>query len=77
MSRPPALISRQLGKRKPISIPYWLAWLAAKCGDLLGKRFPLNSEKLAKITGTLTFSNAKARRELNWEPLDVMGNYKV
>jgi len=25
----------------------------------------------------LTFSNEKARKELGWEPLDVLTNYKI
>lgn len=70
-------VAKQLGKGKPISIPYWLAWCMAKVGDLLGSKAPINSYKLEKMTKSLTFSNEKARRELGWEPLDVLTNYKV
>lgn len=70
-------VARQLGKRKPISIPYWVAWCMAMVGNLLGSKAPINSYKLEKMTQSLTFSNEKARRELNWEPLDVLENYKV
>ncbi|MBO5407335.1 MAG: NAD(P)-dependent oxidoreductase [Bacteroidales bacterium] len=70
-------VARQLGKRKPISIPYWIAWCMSKVGDLLGRRAPINSDKLEKMTKSLTFSNEKARRELGWEPLDVLENYKI
>lgn len=70
-------VARQLGKRKPISIPYWTAWCMAKLGDLLGSKAPINSYKLEKMTQSLTFSNEKARRELGWEPLDVLENYKI
>ena len=48
----------------------------AKTGDLLGSKAPINSYKLEKMTKSLTFSNEKARRELGWEPLDVLENYK-
>lgn len=72
-----ASVARQLGKRKPISIPYWMAWCMAKLGDLLGKKAPINSYKLEKMTKSLTFSNDKARRELGWEPLDVLTNYEI
>ena len=72
-----ASVARQLGKRKPVSIPYWVAWCMAKVGDLLGSKAPINSYKLEKMTKSLTFSNEKARRELNWEPLDVLENYKL
>lgn len=70
-------VARQLGKGKPVSIPYWMAWCMAKVGDLLGRRAPINSDKLEKMTKSLTFSNEKARRELGWEPLDVLDNYKI
>lgn len=70
-------VAKQLGKRKPLNIPYWMAWCMAKVGDLLGSKAPINSYKLDKMTMSLTFSNEKARRVLGWEPLDVLENYKV
>ena len=70
-------VAKQLGKGKPLSIPYWMAWCMAKVGDLLGNKAPINSYKLEKMTKSLTFSNQKARTELNWEPLDVLTNYKI
>ncbi len=70
-------VARQLGKRPPVSIPYWMAWCMAKVGDLLGSKAPINSLKLEKITKSLTFSNEKARRELGWEPMDVLENYMI
>lgn len=72
-----ASVAKQLGKHKPISIPYWMAWWMAKLGDLFGSKAPINSYKLEKMTKSLTFSNDKARRELGWEPLDVLMNYKI
>jgi len=72
-----ASVAKQLGKHKPISIPYWMAWCMAKVGDLLGSKAPINSYKLEKMTKSLTFSNEKARKELGWEPLDVLENYKI
>lgn len=70
-------VAKQLGKGKPMNIPYWMAWCMAKVGDLLGSKAPLNSYKLEKMTKSLTFSNEKARKELGWEPLDVLDNYKI
>ena len=70
-------VAKQLGKGKPLNIPYWMAWCMAKVGDLLGSKAPINSYKLEKMTQSLTFSNEKARRELGWEPMDVLTNYKV
>lgn len=72
-----ASVAKQLGKHKPISIPYWMAWCMAKVGDLLGSKAPINTYKLEKMTKSLTFSNEKARKELGWEPLDVLENYKI
>lgn len=70
-------VAKQLGKHKPINIPYWMAWCLAKVGDLIGSKAPINSNKLEKMTQSLTFSNEKARKELGWEPMDVLANYKV
>ena len=70
-------VAKQLGKGKPLDIPYWLAWCLAKVGDLLGDKAPINSYKLEKMTKSLTFSNEKAKHELGWEPLDVLENFKV
>ena len=70
-------VAKQLGKGKPLDIPYWLAWCLAKVGDLLGSKAPINSYKLEKMTKSLTFSNEKARKELGWEPLDVLRNYVI
>lgn len=71
------LICAHLGKSEPISIPYFVAKGLALVGDCLGKRAPINSNKLDKITKSLTFSNEKARKELGWEPLDVMDNFTI
>lgn len=70
-------VAKQLGKGKPLNIPYWMAWCMAKVGDFLGNKAPINSYKLEKMTKSLTFSNEKARKELAWEPLDVLENYKI
>lgn len=70
-------VAKQLGKGKPFDIPYWMAWCMAKVGDLLGSKAPINSYKLDKMTKSLTFSNEKARRELGWDPLDVLENYRI
>lgn len=71
------LIAQQLNKHAPLFIPYWLAKSMALAGDLVGKGAPINSLKLSKITESLTFSNEKAKRELNWQPLNVLENFKI
>ena len=71
------LICKQMNKSLPLSIPYWLAKGMALIGDCLGKKAPLNSLKLNKITKSLTFSNEKAMRELGWKPTNVLENFKI
>lgn len=69
-----AVIARQLGKRKPISVPYSFAKCLALVGDLFSC-FPINSKRLEKIVTSDTWCNEKAKRELGWKPMDVLGNY--
>lgn len=71
------VMAKQLGKRAPISVPYWMAWCLAKIGDVVGDKWPINSQRLAKIVTDDTISNAKAKRELGWQPMDVLTNYKI
>ena len=71
------LMAKQLGKGKPLNVPYWIAWCMAKIGDCLGAKAPINSYKLEKMTKNLTFSNEKARKKLGWEPLDVLTHYQI
>lgn len=71
-----ATIAKQLGKRKPINIPYWMAKCLAWVGDVVSF-FPINSARLEKIVTSDTWSNEKAKRELGWQPMDVLENYKI
>lgn len=70
-------ISKQLGKSfSPFSIPYWMAWCMAKIGDKLGT-LPIDSHRLEQLTKSNTYSNTKAKKALDWEPLDVIENFKI
>ena len=71
------LICKQLNKKGVLSVPYFVAKGLAIIGDLLGNMAPINSDKLDKITKSLTFSNAKAIKDLGWKPLDVIENFKI
>jgi nucleoside-diphosphate-sugar epimerase len=71
------LIALQLDKSSPISIPYRIAKFLALIGDLLGNKAPINSNKLDKITKSLTFSNEKVKKELGWVPTNVLENFKI
>ena len=69
-------ISYQLGKQKPIIIPYFLALVLARFGDLFKNRFPFNSVVFMKLTSTLTFDDSLARNKLNWRPTPIDKNFK-
>lgn len=71
------LIAKQLGKCNPISIPLFVAKSLAIIGDVVGKRFPINSLRLSKLTQSLTFSNQRAIDNLNWQPMSVLDNLKI
>jgi len=71
------IIARQLGRNLPLSIPIKLAKILALIGDLIGGWSPINSNKLRKITKSLTFSNEKAKKDLDWKPINVIQNFKI
>ncbi len=71
------VISKQLDKKRPVSVPYWVAKCFALVGDCLGSKAPINSLKLDKIVKPLTFSNEKAKKELEWKPLEVLSNFNI
>lgn len=71
------LIATQLGKKEPLAIPLWLAKSLAFVGDCCLGKAPIDSNRLKKITETLTFSNAKACRELGWKPSEILENYRI
>lgn len=71
------LIAKQLGKRKPMSLPYSVAKLLALAGDLMGLNAKFNSIKLNKITEDLTFDDSKARIAFGWDPTPVLKGFKI
>jgi nucleoside-diphosphate-sugar epimerase len=71
------LIAEQSAKAKVSNMPLVLAKLAAKIGDLAGKYSPLNTDKLNKITSTLTFDDSKARAAFGWNPTPVLEGFKI
>ncbi|NML70482.1 NAD(P)-dependent oxidoreductase [Chryseobacterium sp. RP-3-3] len=70
-------ISNILNKKSSASIPYFVAISLAKVGDLLGNKAPINSLRLRKITDSLTFSNEKMKRELDFNPSNVMEKFQI
>jgi nucleoside-diphosphate-sugar epimerase len=71
-----SLIARQLKKPLSVNIPMRLAKCLAKAGDML-KFLPINTERLGKITQSLTFSNRKIQNELGFIPSDVLSNFSI
>lgn len=65
-------IAKSTGVKKVRKISYPLAKLLAIIGDLMGKRAPINTDKLKKITSELTFDDTKARKLLKWNPSSVL-----
>ncbi|QHV99698.1 NAD-dependent epimerase/dehydratase family protein [Spirosoma endbachense] len=73
-------IARTVGRNRIPSIPLSFSKAIAYVGDginaLIGRRFPLDSAALQKLTGSLTFSDEAARQHLNWNPRSVLDSFK-
>ena len=68
-------IATGLGRQMPIAIPITFLRLGASIGDIIEKcgfSFPLTSNRLRKMTSSLTFDDEKARSELDWNPSSVL-----
>lgn len=65
-------LSFAISQQKQHNLPFYIAKIMAKVGDLLGDKAPINSLKLKKITSDLTFDDSKARELLNWKPESVL-----
>jgi GlcNAc-P-P-Und epimerase len=68
-------------KTKIMGIPNALAWMIAVLGSWINGvqnrvGFPLDRSTYKKITKTLTFSSAKAEKELDWQPNEVLKKMK-
>jgi nucleoside-diphosphate-sugar epimerase len=70
-------ISKNLDKSFVPNMPLFIAKVLANIGDKLSDVFPINSNKLSKITSTLTFDDSKARKAFNWDPTPVLIGIKI
>lgn len=70
-------ISLQFGKKNVPNMPLFFAKKLAKIGDLIGDKFPLNSNKLSKIMTPLTFDDSKARKAFGWNPSSVLEGFNI
>ncbi|MCF8340659.1 MAG: NAD-dependent epimerase/dehydratase family protein [Chitinophagaceae bacterium] len=71
------IISLQLGRKFVPNMPLFFAKVLAKIGDLIGDKFPINSNKLSKIMSPLTFDDSKARKVFGWNPSPVIEGFKI
>lgn len=71
------LIASQLDKTRPRSIPYSAAKVLGWTGDVLGSKFPVNTDTIKKITSNLTFDDTRARQKLGWSPRKVLDHFKI
>lgn len=66
-------LAKSMGKSWIPNMPYLLARILAKFGDLFGPKFPFNTDKLHKITTELTFDDSLAREKFKWSPNPIIG----
>ena len=63
--------------RRPLHVPVLLADLAGRFGDVLRKwgriPFPIDSDRVRKLSRPLTFSCEKAKKVLGYEPVETIG----
>jgi nucleoside-diphosphate-sugar epimerase len=61
---------------RPSHVPLHLARLLGKSGDLIEKllhaSMPINSDRVRKLSRPLTFSCEKAKRVLEYEPVETL-----
>ncbi|WP_258102297.1 NAD-dependent epimerase/dehydratase family protein [Marinoscillum pacificum] len=70
------VISTQLNKSLPISIPGWIGKLLGHIGNLIPKS-PINLDTINKMSQDLTFSDQKARNEISWVPSNTLKKFKI
>lgn len=70
-------IGVQLGKSYIPNMSSYFSKIFAFIGDKLGQKFPINSNKLNKITSTLTFDDSKARKAVGWDSTPVLKGFKI
>jgi nucleoside-diphosphate-sugar epimerase len=68
-------MAQAVGRNKPRRLPYRMAlgvaWFGDKIYTVTRRRFPLDTNRLEKMTRTLTFCDRRAREELGWAPRGV------
>lgn len=65
-------MGKAFGRNRIPNMPLGIAKVIAQIGDVLGPWFPLNSDKLQKITSELTFDDSLARAKFGWNPQPII-----
>jgi hypothetical protein len=65
-------LASQLGKKNVLNIPICIAKFLSKIGDFFGPDFIITSEKVLKITSSLTFNDDLAVKEFGWKPIAIL-----
>lgn len=66
----------KLLNKKLYRIPMFIIFLISKLGDIL-PFVPINSDKLNKLNNSLTFSDIKARKFLNWNSKSALKDLSI
>ncbi|MDH3708996.1 MAG: NAD-dependent epimerase/dehydratase family protein [Cyclobacteriaceae bacterium] len=69
------VMARFFNKGKARNMPWAVAKLVGKLGDIWGPQAPFNSKTLEKLSQSLTFSDEQARVHLSWDPRPVLENF--
>jgi len=72
-------LSDEIGKTLQLrarNMSYFAAKSLAVTGDLIGRKFPIDSKRLQKIISKLTFDDQKARNQIGWNPRLVLNEMK-
>jgi nucleoside-diphosphate-sugar epimerase len=64
-------LSHAIAQKKINNLPLFIVKVIGYLGDFLGKKSPINSLKIKKMTSDLTFHDSKAR-SLGWKPQSVI-----
>ncbi len=64
-------LSFAIANKKMINLPLSVVKIIGYLGDFFGKKTPINSIKVKKMTSDLTFDDSKAR-EMGWKPQPVL-----
>lgn len=73
------LFAEKLQTKPPLVMSPWLAKVLATGGEVAGnlikKNLPFNDRTLSKMTSSLTFSDQKAVKDLNWQPESALSYF--